>query len=167
MVTLNVFKTHPDVNIPSFQTDQSACFDIAVNLAGKTTFSGYSKTNSKFTKDVYLDLIYVMPGDRILIPTGLIFDIPQGYSIRLHPRSGLSLKNGLVLANSEGVIDSDYTNETFILMTNISENSQHIKNHDRIAQAELVKNVPFTFAEISTAPSQKTDRIGGMGSTGT
>jgi dUTP pyrophosphatase len=42
------------------------------------------------------------PQERALIPTGLIFDIPEGYSIRIHPRSGMALKYGLILANCRG-----------------------------------------------------------------
>jgi dUTP pyrophosphatase len=107
-----------------------------------------------------------MPGDRLMVPTGLIFDIPEGYSVRVHARSGLSLKQGLVLANSEGVIDSDYIEELFILVHNISDNGISIAHGDRIAQGELVVREAYTIGEISCHPGQKTDRVGGMGSTG-
>jgi dUTP pyrophosphatase len=111
--------------------------------------------------------ITLMPGDRVMVPTGLILDIPDGYSVRVHARSGLSLKQGLILVNSEGVIDSDYVEELFVLLTNVSENAQVIKNGDRIAQAELVKKEEYALWEIFEAPAKKTDRDGGMGSTGT
>ena len=107
-----------------------------------------------------------MPGDRILVPTGLIFDIPTGYSVRIHPRSGLSYKQGLVLANLEAVIDSDYVQETFVLLYNRSEVDHTINNGDRIAQAEMVKREEYILWEIFDAPTQKTDREGGLGSTG-
>jgi hypothetical protein len=76
------------------------------------------------------------------------------------------LKQGLILANSEGVIDSDYIQELFVLLTNISENSHVIHNGDRIAQAELVKQEEYKIVETVTKPYAKTNRIGGMGSTG-
>jgi dUTP pyrophosphatase len=107
-----------------------------------------------------------MPGDRILVPTGLIFDIPERYSVRIHPRSGLSLKQGLVLANLEAVIDSDYVQETFVLLANNSSVDQTINNGDRIAQAEMIKSEEYILWEIFDAPIQKTDRAGGLGSTG-
>jgi dUTP pyrophosphatase len=107
-----------------------------------------------------------MPGDRVLVPTGLIFDIPAGHSLRIHPRSGLSYKQGLVLANLEAVIDSDYIEETFIILTNQSDVDQTIYHGDRIAQAELIKSEEYVLWEIFDAPTQKTDRVGGLGSTG-
>ena len=91
----------------------------------------------------------------------------QNYSIRLHPRSGLSLKRGLVLANSEGIVDVDYQEEVFVLLTNISEVTQTIKTGDRIAQAEIVCNEPFKFIVISKRPEKHSERKGGFGSTGT
>jgi dUTPase len=78
----------------------------------------------------------------------------------------LSLKRGLVLANSEGVIDVDYQNEVFVMMTNISEVTQTIKRYDRMAQAEVVANIPFNFVEIKDVPKPHSERSGGFGSTG-
>ena len=82
--------------------------------------------------------VQVNPNERVLIPTGLIFDIPNGYSMRLHPRSGLALKQGLTLANNVGIIDSDYVEPVFAMVTNISGNYQYVKHNERICQGELV-----------------------------
>ena len=98
--------------------------------------------------------------------TGLIIDIPKGYSVRVHARSGLSLKQGLVLANGEGVIDSDYVEEVMVLLHNVSENNITISNGDRIAQAELIKDVEYQVVDSAVRPGVKTSRTGGMGSTG-
>ena len=166
MNRLNVFKTNPNIVLPRFGTKQAACFDISFQAEGKSTYSGYNSFNAPFTRSLSSGSIRIMPGDRILVPTGLIFDIPEGYSVRIHPRSGLSYKQGLILANLEAVIDSDYIQETFILLTNRSEVDQTINNGDRIAQAELVKKEEYVLWEIMEAPTQKTDRIGGLGSTG-
>ena len=89
------------------------------------------------------------------------------YSIRLHPRSGLSLKRGLVLANSEGVVDVDYQQEVFVLMTNISKISQIIAYQERIAQAEVIVNEGLHITELASMPTPHSDRNGGFGSTGT
>ena len=166
MNRLNVYKTNPNIVLPRFGTKQAACFDISFQAEGKSTYSGYNSFNAPFTRSLSSGSIRIMPGDRILVPTGLIFDIPEGYSVRIHPRSGLSYKQGLILANLEAVIDSDYIQETFILLTNRSEVDQTINNGDRIAQAELVKKEEYVLWEIMEAPTQKTDRIGGLGSTG-
>lgn len=166
MNRLNIYKTHPDIVLPKFATKQSACFDLSFQAEGKATYSGYNMYNAPFTRPLSTGTIRIMPRDRVLVPTGLIFDIPQGYSVRIHPRSGLSYKQGLVLANLEAVIDSDYVQETFVLLTNNSEVDHTINHGDRIAQAELVKQEEYVLWEIHEAPGQKTDREGGLGSTG-
>ena len=76
-----------------------------------------------------------------MVPTGLIFDIPSNYSVRLHSRSGLSFKQGLVLANQEGIIDSDYVEPVFALMTNLTQVPIQIGNEQRIVQGELVEKL--------------------------
>ena len=166
MNRLNIYKTHPDIILPKFATKQSACFDLSFQAEGKALYNGYNKYNAPFSRSLSSGLIRIMPGDRVLVPTGLIFDIPEGYSVRIHARSGLSYKQGLVLANQEAVIDSDYIQETFVLLTNISDVDQDISHGDRIAQAELVKKEEYILWEINEAPTQKTDRTGGLGSTG-
>lgn len=166
MISLKFYRTHPHVLTPAFLTSQSACFDISFSSAGKQRYEGYNKQNKKIDRPMSNGTVHLMPGDRIMVPTGLILDIPAGYSVRIHPRSGLSLKQGLVLANCEGVIDSDYVNELYILMHNTSENGITINNGDRIAQGELVEQVNYTLDATLDKPGQKTERIGGMGSTG-
>lgn len=167
MIRLNIYKTHPDIVLPKFATKGSACFDLSFQSAGKTEYTGYNSFNAPFTRNLHDEgAIVIMPGERIMVPTGLIFDIPEGYSVRIHPRSGLSYKQGLVLANLEAVIDSDYVQETFVLLTNTSENPVSINNGDRIAQAEMIKSEEYVLWETFEAPTQKTDRTGGLGSTG-
>jgi len=166
MTTLKFYKTHPHVLTPAFLTGQSACFDLSFSSAGKQRYEGYNKQNKKFDRPMTNGAIHLISGDRVLIPTGLILDIPAGYSVRIHPRSGLSLKQGLSLANCEGVIDSDYVNELFILLTNTSDNGITINNGDRIAQGELIQQIEYKLEATLDRPGQKTERIGGMGSTG-
>lgn len=165
MTTLKIWKTHPDIQIPKHQTSQSACFDLAFQSAGKREYKGYSNLNKPFSRSL-ASAITIAPGDRVLVPTGCIMDIPEGYSVRIHARSGTSLKQGLVLGNAEGVIDSDYVEEVFVILWNISGNAVTINNGDRIAQAELVKNVDYTVEQTPARPLPKTNRAGGFGSTG-
>lgn len=166
MTELKVYKTHENVSVPAFATKQSACFDLAYCNAGKHEYTGFSGTNAPIKRFYTSDKLHVGPHERIMVPTGLILDIPVGYSVRMHPRSGLSLKNGIVLANLEGVIDSDYVEELFLLIHNTSEVGFDIHNGDRLAQAELVKVEDYIIEETMEKPIIKTDRVGGMGSTG-
>jgi dUTP pyrophosphatase len=111
----------------------------------------------------------------MLVPTGLFVKLSpfcldhqlKNYSLRLHPRSGLSYKRGLVLANAEAVIDIDYQHQIFVLLTNISAVTEYIKVGDRICQAEVVQNCPVTFVEVFAPPiGYDSTRSGGFGSTG-
>lgn len=165
MATLKLFKTHPSIDLPRKQTAQSACFDLSFQGHGKREYKGYTSMNKPFTR-VMNNQITISPRERVMVPTGIIMDIPEGYSVRLHARSGLSLKQGLVLANAEGVVDSDYVEEVMVLMTNLSENTISIQSGDRVAQAELVKDAEYTVVESAVRPGVKTTRTGGMGSTG-
>lgn len=166
MSKLEIFRTHSSIPLPAFATSQSACFDLAFYSAGKTSYMLYNKNNGRVDRPFSNGRIHIMPGERVLIPTGYIMDIPEGYSVRVHARSGTSLKQGLVLVNSEGIIDSDYVDEVFVLITNISENGLWINPGDRIAQAEMVKQEQYEIVEKATKPYPKTTRNGGMGSTG-
>lgn len=165
MTTLKMYKVHPNIKLPIHQTSQSACFDLAFQGSGKSEIKGYSSKNKPVSR-LYRGSLTISPGDRMMVPTGLIIDIPEGYSVRVHARSGLSLKQGLVLANAEGVIDSDYVEELMVLIHNISENSITINDGDRIAQAELVQNIEYAIEQTPVRPIPKSNRMGGFGSTG-
>lgn len=165
MTTLKMYKVHSNVKLPVHQTTQSACFDLAFQGSGKSEIKGYSGKNKPISR-MYRGALTISPGDRMMVPTGLILDIPEGYSVRVHARSGMSLKQGLVLANAEGVIDSDYVEELMVLIHNISENAITINDGDRIAQAELVQNIEYTIEQTPMRPIPKTNRAGGFGSTG-
>jgi dUTP pyrophosphatase len=79
----------------------------------------------------------------------------------------MALKFGLTLANCEGVVDEDYTHETKVIMMNTNtQEAIRIYDRDRIAQAEVVKYEQMKLMETYDKPEQKSDRIGGFGSTG-
>lgn len=166
---LFLYKKHPDVPTPHYATSAAACFDLTF-FPTESSVKGYDIYNSQVSRDVLGDAVPIYPGDRLLIPTGLIakFNVPNPrLSIRLHPRSGLSLKRGLVLANAEGVIDADYQQEIFALITNISEKLEWIKIGERVCQGEVVKNRLADFRVVDAPPTPWTERDGGFGSTGT
>jgi len=170
---LKYYKLHNEVIDPHFVTDGSACFDIYAYLDKPVTV--YRMENHKEKRNAetiqWTDIeelqLSIAPADRVLVPTGLIFDIPEGYSVRLHPRSSISLKKGLIMPNGEGIVDSDYYHETFIMLYNSSADEIRIKHGERIAQGELVKKETYELEESIIVPEQKTNRVGGFGSTGT
>ena len=163
---LGVFCLHDDIKIPSLATEKSACFDLKSYLKEGNTVIGYNQYNHK--KEIILDTgrLVMHSSWRYLIPTGLIFDIPAGYYIKVHPRSGNALKKGLITANNTGIIDEDYVEECNCIMRNVSETSIQIDHGDRIVQAELRRTENFEIDTINIRPKQKTDRDGGFGSTG-
>lgn len=171
MFMLEYYKLYPDVIGPHFATEQSACFDLRAYLGPHLThITGYCQNNRQCDQTIYQGAtgryIQIDPGQRLLVPTGLIFNIPAGFSVRIHARSGLSLKQGLVMANAQGVIDSDYVEESKIMILNISTERLYIYHGDRIAQGEMVHQERYALVPTETRPEQKTDRSGGFGSTG-
>ena len=165
--TLKFYKLHPNAKDPIYATEGSACFDLHACFDGLEKYQLHQDTLNRLIEKPFKNgVLQVNNMERVMIPTGLIFDIPAGYSIRLHSRSGLAYKDGLYLTNCEGIIDSDYIEPVFAMMTNISQAPKSINNGDRICQAELVEKIQYDFVEIKKSPTQKTDRDGGFGSTG-
>jgi dUTP pyrophosphatase len=148
---LDCYRLHEDVTLPRAATMGSACFDICAYLDNPVTVYRMDNQKEKINPETiqWSDIeelqLSIAPADRVLVPTGLVFDIPEGYSIRIHPRSSISLKKGLALTNGEGIIDSDYYHETFIMFTNTSADEVSIKHGERIAQGELVKTETYNF----------------------
>ena len=106
------------------------------------------------------------PGARKLVPTGLIFQLPEGYEGQVRPRSGLALRHGVTVANAPGTVDSDYRGEVQVLLVNLGGENFTVTRGMRVAQ--------FVVAPVVTADLVETDVInetirgaGGFGSTGT
>ena len=166
MNILKYYKMNEDVTPPKFATDGSACFDICANIEENVPITVYRMSNLKVKIKPDKIRFRIAPADRVLVPTGLIFDIPEGHSVRLHTRSSVSLKKGLIMPNGEGIIDSDYYHQTFVMLYNASADEVLIKDGDRIAQGELIKTYEYEIEETENVPEQKTNRVGGFGSTG-
>ena len=109
--------------------------------------------------------LQIKPMQRVLIPTGLSFEIPPGFEIQVRPRSGLSLKQGLSLPNTPGTIDADYRGELKVPMINFSHETLIIEDQQRIAQAVLCP--VFQAKWLLRKELGETARgAGGFGSTG-
>lgn len=107
------------------------------------------------------------PLSTTIVKTGLFVKIPEGYEIQVRPRSGLSAKSKLRIANSPGTIDSDYLGEIGIIIDNISDTYHHlIKKGERIAQLVLKKVEQIEWEEVEEFSEITERNTGGFGSTG-
>jgi len=116
--------------------------------------------------DIYsVEDVTIPPHKTVIIKTGLKVAIPLGYEIQIRPRSGLSYKTPLRIANSIGTIDPSYRGEIGVIMENTGNLTQKISKGDRIAQM-IISPVPMiAWKEVSTL--DETERgEGGFGSTG-
>lgn len=104
-------------------------------------------------------------GKSAMIPTGLFFEIPEGYEIQVRPRSGLAAKNGVTVLNTPGTIDSDYRGELRIILINLGDKDFVINSGDRIAQI-IVSPVTQGKFTIVDSLSDSERGAGGFGSTG-
>jgi len=103
--------------------------------------------------------ISIAPGQRMLIP------LPAGYELQIRPRSGLALRNGIVLPNSPGTIDEDYRGEIQVIVLNTGSEPFRVERGTRIAQAVLAPVVRVAWSEVADL-DVTTRNDGGFGSTG-
>ena len=105
------------------------------------------------------------PGQRLLVPTGLILELPLGLEAQVRPRSGLALRHGVTVLNSPGTIDCDYRGEVQVLLINLGDAAFTIRRGERIAQL-VVQNVERVRLVESAKASATARGAGGFGSTG-
>lgn len=111
------------------------------------------------------EAVIVNPGQRVLVPTGLCFEILAGYEIQVRARSGWAIKSGMGVVNGPGTIDADYRGEVKVILINFGQEPVTIQDQDRIAQFVLCPVVQAELVEAETL--DETDRgTGGFGSTG-
>jgi len=144
-LNLNFLKSHPDAVEPKYAYESDSGFDL------------YSVKE-----------IWIHPLDRVLIPTGLHVDIPEGYEIQIRSKSGLALKQGLMVLNSPGTVDQGYTGEIQVILFNTTKNTVKIEKGQKIAQAVLCPVVNGKWVNlIQVNDIEKKDRNNkGFGSTG-
>jgi len=134
------------LEMPEHKTAGAAGADIRASLPDKTK-------------------LQIGPGKRVLVPTGLAMAIPEGYEIQVRPRSGLSLKTDLLIANAPGTVDSDYRGEVCVIMFNAGDDIQEIQHGERVAQLVLAPVIQAGYREVEEL--DETERgAGGFGSTG-
>jgi dUTP pyrophosphatase len=107
----------------------------------------------------------VRPGERVLVPTGLVLEIPPGFEGQVRPRSGLALEHGLTLANPPGTIDSDYRGEVRVILIHLGDAPVTVSRGDRVAQLVVARVEAVEWEEAQELEgSERGD--GGFGSTG-
>jgi dUTP pyrophosphatase len=139
-----------DLPLPTHASPGSAGFDLRAALGGVDGAAGE---------------VVLRPGERLLVPTGLVLEIPPGWEGQVRPRSGLALRHGVGIVNAPGTIDSDYRGEVGVILINLGEAPFTLKRGDRIAQLVIsrVETVEWEEAD-SLGNSGRGD--GGFGSTG-
>jgi dUTP pyrophosphatase len=143
MITVRVKKLDPAAKLPTRASAGAACFDV------------YALDGGPVDEKAVL-----------VVHTGLVFEVPRGYEMQIRPRSGLAKKEGLIIVNSPGTLDSDYRGELMILLRTFPRVGYYIVNPgDRIAQIKISEVPPVQFVE--TEELSVTERgDGGYGSTG-
>lgn len=132
-----------DLPLPSYMTEQAAGMDLFAAVAVPVT---------------------ILPGERNLVPTGVMVALPEGYEAEVRPRSGLALKYGVTLLNAPGTIDADYRGEIGVILINHGAEPFTVRRGDRIAQMVVhrVCRVVWT-AEGDLSTTRRGD--GGFGHT--
>lgn len=153
MVTIRVLREEwadQAVELPAYATAGAAGADVRANLPPDQRAQG----------------ITLAPGARVLVPTGLKMEIPDGWEVQVRPRSGLALKNGITLPNTPGTIDSDYRGPVGVPLVNLSDVAFKIEHGARIAQIIVAPVVQAHFALTDASLSASDRGEGGFGSTG-
>ncbi len=139
---IGVILTHPDAKLPEYKSEEAAAADV---------YSVEDKT--------------LKAGETAIVDLGLTLEIPEGFEVQVRARSGLSSK-GIIVSNSPGTIDSDYTGPCKVILTNTTAQSFEIKKGDRIGQF-APRRCPRIHFELQDKQNKETARgASGFGSTG-
>jgi dUTP pyrophosphatase len=130
--------------LPAYETSHAAGMDIRAHLEAP---------------------VILNPMQRVLIPTGLFMELPEGCEAQIRPRSGLAFKHGITVLNSPGTIDADYRGELKVLLINLGDEPFEIKHGERIAQMIISKHETAEWVIVESL-SETARGAGGYGSTG-
>ncbi len=142
MSTLNLIRMpHAEgLELPSYETQDAAGMDLRAAVPEN-------------------EPLILKISKRILVPTGLVMEIPKGHEGQIRPRSGLAYKNGITCLNTPGTIDVDYRGEVMVLLINHGEKTFKIERGMRIAQMVIAPVIQVEITESSLAG--ETDRGSG------
>lgn len=109
--------------------------------------------------------IVLKPLERILVPTGIYVQLPEGYEAQIRPRSGLAIKHGIGIVNSPGTIDADYRGEIRVILVNLSNEDFAIQDGERVCQMVIARHARVEWENVESL--DETQRgAGGFGHTG-
>ncbi|OEY86588.1 deoxyuridine 5'-triphosphate nucleotidohydrolase [Wolbachia pipientis] len=135
-----------DLPLPRYATAQSAGMDLYAAIEN--------------------DLI-LEPLTRLLVPSGIMIAIPNGFEGQIRPRSGMAINHGITVLNSPGTIDSDYRGEIKVCLINLSDQQYKIKRKDRIAQIVITSVTKIDWNPSEQFTISTTNRnADGFGSSG-
>lgn len=147
--------------LPTFTKEGDACVDLRADFTNG--FNDDLGTGAAW--DNVSKCVRLFSGGRCIIPTGLYTAFDPNFKLEIVSRSGLAIKNGIIVCNSPGTVDSGYRNEIGVILINLSDDDFEIRQGDRIAQAALVPIVRFKWNPVDKL--EESDRsTGGFGSSG-
>ncbi|WP_275936294.1 dUTP diphosphatase [Sinosporangium album] len=117
--------------------------------------------------DLYaVEDVELLPGERVIVGTGIAIALPDGFAAFVHPRSGLAAKHGVTLVNAPGTVDAGYRGEIRVTLLNTdTKEAVRLRRGDRVAQLVIQRVERAAFYEVDRLPgSARGD--GGFGSTG-
>lgn len=132
------------MELPSYSTPLSAGMDLRADISGP---------------------VVIGPLERVLIPTGLRIELPQGFEAQVRPRSGLAAKYGITVLNAPGTVDADYRGEIKVILINLSSQEFTVEPGERIAQMVVARHETVEWEEVAELEESSRGE-GGFGSTG-
>lgn len=141
-MTVNFKRIHPDAVLPAYARPGDAGMDVCACEAAT-----------------------LRPGERRLVKTGLVMELPPGTEAQMRPRSGLAFKNGITLLNTPGTIDEGYRGEVGVILINLGQEPFEILPGMRIAQMVIAPVLRAAVSEVD-AVTETARGGGGFGSTG-
>lgn len=139
----------PALPLPEYQTPGAAGADLRANLRPEDRAEG----------------LVIPPMGRVVVPTGLRVEIPEGFEMQIRPRSGLAVKFGVTLPNTPGTIDSDYRGPLGVPLVNLGQSPFRVAHGDRIAQAVMAPVLRAAFEAVESL-GETARGEGGFGHTG-
>ena len=130
--------------LPEYQTEHSAGLDLKANIETS---------------------VLLKPLERVMIPTGLFIELPEGFEAQIRPRSGLAAKHGITVLNSPGTIDADYRGEIKVILVNLSNDEFIINDGERICQMVISEYSRIEWHDVEVLNSTLRGD-GGFGHTG-
>ncbi|MFN8011979.1 MAG: dUTP diphosphatase [Holophagaceae bacterium] len=148
-VPVHVLPHAEGLELPAFATAHAAAMDLRAAIPVEEAW-------------------VLRPGERRLVPTGLVMAIPPGFEGQVRPRSGLALRHGVTVLNAPGTLDADYRGEVMVLLVNHGAEPFDLHRGERVAQLLLARCEAWDWAPAADREhlGETARGAGGYGSTG-